>query len=217
MSNSPYPFRKKTANNPSSLLHCWVEDGRIEAGIDEAGRGALAGPVVAASVILPPDICLLQLTDSKQLSAKLRTKLAEQIRSVAVAYSVAMCDNVQIDVQNVLQASIAAMHKSIAALSIRPQRLLIDGNCFNAYEDIPHTCIVRGDQRLLSIAAASVLAKVYRDMYMTWVDGFFPQYKWRDNKGYPTVQHARSIGTCGYSPLHRKTFRVPFVDSIEYP
>jgi ribonuclease HII len=177
-----------------------------EAGCDEAGRGALAGPVVAAAVILPKRFRNRELNDSKKLTEKQRDRLRELIIKSAVAWNVAFIDNDEIDHINILKASIKAMHLAIDGLSIPPQLLLIDGNRFYQYRDIPHKTIIKGDGFYMSIAAASVLAKTYRDDYMKKIHNEFPQYGWNNNKGYPTEAHRRSIREYGITLHHRKSF-----------
>ncbi len=177
-----------------------------EAGCDEAGRGCLAGPVFAASVILPPDFNNAELNDSKLLTRKLREKLRKIIEKEAMAYAVAKIDAHEIDKINILNASIRAMHLAVNGLKVKPDFLLIDGNRFRDYEGIPHKCFVKGDGRFLSIAAASVLAKTYRDEFMLQADKAYPQYHWKSNKGYPTLAHKMAIQEYGLTPLHRRTF-----------
>lgn len=177
-----------------------------EAGCDEAGRGCLAGPVFAASVILPPDFNNAELNDSKLLTQKLREKLRKIIEMEAMAYAVAKIDAHEIDKINILNASIQAMHLAVNGLKVKPDFLLIDGNRFRDYEGIPHKCFVKGDGRFLSIAAASVLAKTYRDEFMLQADKVYPQYHWKSNKGYPTLAHKMAIQEYGLTPLHRRTF-----------
>jgi ribonuclease HII len=180
----------------------------IEAGCDEAGRGCLAGPVFAAAVILPRDFSDDVLTDSKQLTEKQRNRLRPIIETRAVAWAVASVDADTIDEINILNASILAMHRAIHKLSQRPQLLLIDGNRFNPYPEIPHYCIVKGDEKYLSIAAASVLAKTYRDEYMLNIGLEFPMYNWKNNKGYPSKMHRQIIAEIGVTTYHRKSFRM---------
>jgi ribonuclease HII len=189
----------------------WAEKGMIEAGIDEAGRGCLAGPVFAAAVILPynPSDDLLQyLNDSKKLTHNRRTILRTQIEEESVAWSVAMADNHEIDKINILNASYLAMHRAIEKLDIKPQLLLVDGNRFRPFESINHQCIIKGDGLYYSIAAASILAKTWRDEFMLEKHHEFPQYQWNKNKGYPTVEHRKAIYEHGASPLHRKSFNM---------
>jgi ribonuclease HII len=180
----------------------------MEAGCDEAGRGCLAGPVFAAAVILPDDFDHHLLNDSKQLSEAVRYELRVEIEQKALAYAVAYVDNIEIDVINILNASFLAMHRAIAKLSIEPQFLIIDGNRFNRYENTPHQCIVKGDAKYFSIAAASILAKTYRDDYMKQIAAEHPEYNWISNKGYPTIKHRQAVLKIGYTPYHRRTFRV---------
>jgi ribonuclease HII len=177
-----------------------------EAGCDEAGRGCLAGPVFAASVILPRGYRNGDLNDSKQLTADKREQMRRVIESDAVSWAVASVSPAEIDEINILNASIRAMHRAISCLGIRPQLLLIDGNRFHRYGEIEHRCIVRGDATFLSIAAASVLAKTYRDKYMEQLHWNFPDYGWDRNKGYPTPLHRETIRRCGKTIHHRVTF-----------
>lgn len=182
--------------------------GLIEAGCDEAGRGCLAGPVFAAAVILPPDFTHPLLTDSKKLSDKLRYQLRPEIEQVALAWAVAQVDHQRIDEINILNASIEAMHLALSQLEIIPQHILVDGNRFKPYRQIPHTCVVKGDSLFYSIAAASVLAKTYRDDYMLQLHQRQPQYGWDINKGYPTLKHRKALDVHGQSPWHRKSFHL---------
>jgi ribonuclease HII len=179
-----------------------------EAGCDEAGRGCLAGPVYAAAGILHDNFESEELNDSKQLTEKERYALRPVIEEKALAWAIGTADHKEIDEINILNASILAMHRAVAALKIRPQHLLIDGNRFKKYEDIPHTCIVKGDGKLLPIAAASVLAKTYRDDYMLLLHRQYPQYGWDRNKGYPTKEHREAIKEYGVTPYHRMTFNL---------
>ncbi|NOX85145.1 MAG: ribonuclease HII [Chlorobi bacterium] len=178
----------------------------IEAGCDEAGRGCIAGPVFAAAVILPPDFSHPELNDSKQLSKKVRESLRTIIEEEAIAWAVARVEAQEIDEINILNASIKAMHLAVDKLKVKPEFLLIDGNRFKPYKDIPHLCFVKGDGRFLPIAAASVLAKTHRDEYMLKAGETWPQYNWKNNKGYPTLQHKMAIQEFGISPLHRRSF-----------
>lgn len=187
------------------LLSC-LEPARLEAGCDEAGRGCLAGAVFAAAVILPADFQNEELNDSKQLSEKKRYALRPVIEQEAIAWAVGIVTPEEIDRINILKASFLAMHRAIGQLSVRPDHLLIDGNRFTPYPDIAHTTIVKGDGKFLSIAAASILAKTYRDDYMNALATEYPAYHWTDNKGYPTKAHREAIRTCGITPYHRKTF-----------
>ncbi len=178
----------------------------IEAGCDEAGRGCLAGPVFAAAVMLPKNFSHPDLNDSKKLSEKQRYALRPIIEQEALAFSVALVDHKEIDEINILNASFKAMHIAISKLSIEPQLLLIDGNRFKAYQNIPHECIVQGDGKYQSIAAASILAKTYRDDYMNQLHEAFPHYYWNKNKGYGTLLHRNAIKQYGPSSFHRMSF-----------
>ncbi|MDB5023845.1 MAG: ribonuclease [Mucilaginibacter sp.] len=180
----------------------------IEAGCDEAGRGCLAGPVFAAAVILPGDFDHPLLNDSKQLTEEIRYALRIEIEQNALAFAVAAVDNLEIDQINILNASFLAMHRAIEKLTINPQFLIIDGNRFNKYKKIPHHCIVEGDAKYFSIAAASILAKTYRDDFMKQIAAEHPQYDWHSNKGYPTIRHRQAVMKMGLTPYHRRTFRV---------
>jgi ribonuclease HII len=180
----------------------------LEAGCDEAGRGCLAGPVFAAAVILPEDFEHQLLNDSKQLSEDVRYELRIEIEQKATAWAVASVDNLEIDQINILNASFLAMHRAIEQLKMAPQFLIIDGNRFNKYHDTPHQCIIEGDAKYLSIAAASILAKTYRDDYMKQIAAEHPEYDWHKNKGYPTIKHRETVLKIGYTPYHRRTFRV---------
>ena len=189
-------------------LKRWYKKGIIEAGCDEAGRGCLAGPVFAAAVILPSDFYCSILNDSKKLTEKTRYLLRDTIKKEAVAYAVAMVDNNEIDDLNILNASFLAMHLAINQLGTKPGFLIIDGNRFKAYPSIPHSCIIGGDGKYLSIAAASVLAKTYRDDYMIKLHRQYKNYGWDKNKGYPTRKHREAIAKFGITPCHRKSFRL---------
>lgn len=178
----------------------------VEAGCDEAGRGCLAGPVFAAAVILPKDFVCEELNDSKQLSEKKRYELRNYLETHALAWAIGIVDNEEIDKINILNASFLAMHRAIDALKIAPQHLLIDGNRFNKYKETPHTCVIKGDGKFLPIAAASVLAKTYRDDYMAKINQEFPQYDWSKNKGYPTKKHRSAIEEYGATKYHRMSF-----------
>lgn len=178
----------------------------IEAGCDEAGRGCLAGPVYAAAVIFPPDYHNKELNDSKQLSDKKRKILREQIIKDATCWAVGIVDNHEIDKINILNASILAMHRAIEQLSTTPEHLIIDGNKFKKYKQIPYDCIVKGDGKFLSIAAASILAKTFRDDFMDELHQQFPMYDWLSNKGYPTQKHKLAIQEYGLTDFHRVTF-----------
>jgi ribonuclease HII len=189
-------------------LKKWFIPGRMEAGCDEAGRGCLAGPVVAAAVILPADFKHPLLNDSKQLSAKVRDQLRIFIETYALAWAVSEASPEEIDDINILNASFLAMNRAILKLTIQPQHLLIDGNRFRNNTGIPHTCLIRGDARFMSIAAASVLAKTHRDEKMTTLHRDYPRYGWDRNKGYPTTHHRKAIELTGITPWHRKSFRM---------
>jgi len=180
----------------------------IEAGCDEAGRGCLAGPVFAAAVVLPKDFEHELLNDSKELTEDVRYSLRVEIEQKALAWAVASADNVEIDKINILNASFLAMHRAIEKLTLEPRFLIIDGNRFNKFKKIPHQCIIEGDAKYLSIAAASILAKTYRDDYMKQIATEHPEYDWHNNKGYATVKHRETILKIGFTPYHRLTFRV---------
>ena len=180
----------------------------IEAGLDETGRGCLAGPVVAGAVILPKDFTDGLLTDSKQLSARQRQSLIQVIKHYAIEYALAEVDHATIDEINIYKASVLAMHRCVDQLKMRPDHLLVDGNRFISYPMIPHTCVVKGDSHYFSIAAASILAKTYRDEWMEKAAETYPGYGWEHNAGYPTIFHRRAILQKGPCDLHRKTFRV---------
>lgn len=189
----------------SSLIACF-DPSKVEAGCDEAGRGCLAGPVVAAAVILPIDFDHEWLNDSKKLSENRREVMQELIKKVAVSWAIGVVSPAEIDKINILNASFLAMHRAIFQLHIRPDGLLIDGNRFTKYPDISHICIVGGDSKYRSIAAASILAKTYRDVLMCKLHTDFPAYAWNSNKGYPTIKHKRAIAEIGFSSHHRLTF-----------
>ena len=180
----------------------------LEAGLDEAGRGCLAGPVVAAAVILPKDFSDGLLTDSKKLTARQRQSLIQDIKHHAIEYAIAEVDHVTIDAINIYKASVLAMHRCVDQLKSRPDHLLVDGNRFISYPLIPHTCIVKGDSKYFSIAAASILAKTYRDEWMERAAERYPGYGWERNAGYPTLFHRKAIVEKGPCEIHRKTFRV---------
>jgi ribonuclease HII len=188
-------------------LAFYTPDG-IEAGLDEAGRGCLAGPVVAAAVILPKDFYHPLLTDSKKLTAKQRETLVEVIKTSAIDYAIAEVDHAKIDEINIYKASVLAMHRAVDQLKNRPNHLLVDGNRFIEYPFISHTCIVKGDAKFFSIAAASILAKTYRDQWMKEAARKFPGYGWERNAGYPTIEHRKAVLSLGPTSIHRKTFRV---------
>ncbi|MDR1724839.1 MAG: ribonuclease HII [Bacteroidales bacterium] len=186
----------------------------LECGCDEAGRGCLAGPVVAAAVILKPDFINENLNDSKQLSEKQRNELRPIIEKNALAYSVFFVNNLEIDRINILNASFLAMENAVKALKITPQLLLIDGNRFRTSLSIEYCCFVKGDAKYQTIAAASILAKTYRDEYMEGIDKEYPEYKWRKNKGYPTIEHRTAIKNFGITKYHRKTFNLLATPSL---
>lgn len=180
----------------------------LEAGCDEAGRGCLAGPVFAAAVILHPGKKISGLDDSKKLSEKQREELRAEIQEKALAFAVASYSNTEIDSVNILKASFMSMHRALEKLSPAPALLLIDGNRFIPYKNLPHHCIVKGDATYQSIAAASILAKTYRDELMLKLHEEFPQYNWKKNKGYPTAEHRQAIALHGPSPFHRLSFKL---------
>ena len=190
------------------MLEKFLIAGRVEAGCDEAGRGCLAGPVTAAAVILPADFHNDLINDSKQLTEHQREQLRPIIEREAVAWAVAMVSPQEIDRINILRASITAMHRALDQLQVRPEGILVDGNRFYPYQDIPYTTIVKGDGKMLSIAAASILAKTHRDEFMRQLDKEFPQYGWARNKGYPTPDHRAAIAQYGATPHHRHTFQL---------
>ena len=190
------------------MLRPSLTDDRVEAGCDEAGRGCLAGPVFAAAVILPKDYRNPMLNDSKQLTARQREKLKLVIEQEAIAFAVEAVDHKTIDEINILNASFLAMHKAIGKLPAPPQLILVDGNRFRPYPGIPHKCIVKGDSLFASIAAASILAKTYRDDFMRQAGKLYPNYGWGKNKGYPTKEHREAIAQFGISELHRLSFRL---------
>ncbi len=190
------------------MLLPYLHEDLVEAGCDEAGRGCLAGAVYAAAVVLPKDFRNELLNDSKQLTGKQRHALREVIEREAVAWAVGIVSPEEIDKINILNASFLAMHRALDRLSVRPQHLLIDGNRFRKYRDLPHTTVVKGDGKYLSIAAASVLAKTYRDDYMNGLHKEYPLYGWDGNKGYPTKKHRIAIAAHGTTPYHRMTFNL---------
>lgn len=190
------------------MLKTHFYEGLTEVGCDEAGRGCLAGSVYAAAVILPPDYQNEALNDSKQLTEKRRYALREQIERDAVAWAVGVVTPEEIDEINILNASILAMHRALDALKVRPEAVIVDGNRFKPYRDLPSTTIVKGDGKYLSIAAASILAKTYRDDYMNGLAEQFPQYDWKSNKGYPTRKHRDAIRKFGITPFHRKSYNL---------
>ncbi|PSL49207.1 RNase HII [Chitinophaga niastensis] len=190
------------------MLLSYYQELLVEAGCDEAGRGCLAGPVFAAAVILPPKFKHPLLNDSKQMKASDRDKLRTVIEKKALCFAVASVDNVEIDKINILKASFKAMHLALEQLHQQPEFILVDGNRFYAYGNTPHACIIQGDGKYASIAAASVLAKTYRDEYMQQLHAVYPHFGWDVNKGYPTKQHRNAIREFGDTPYHRKTFRL---------
>jgi ribonuclease HII len=190
------------------MLLPYLQDELIEAGCDEAGRGCLAGPVFAAAVILPKNFTHDILTDSKQLNEKNRFDLRKIIEQEALAFAVSMVDHQEIDRINILNASIKAMHLALEQLSIQPGFVIIDGNRFKPFQNIPFQCVVKGDGKYYSIAAASILAKTYRDDFMLNLATEYPNYDWANNKGYPTFKHREAVIAFGMSPYHRKTFRI---------
>lgn len=183
-------------------------EGMVEAGCDEAGRGCLAGSVFAAAVILPPDYHNELLNDSKQLTEKRRYALRDAIQRDAVAWAVGVVTPEEIDKINILNASILAMHRALDQLAVRPEAVIVDGNRFKPYGGLPYTTIVKGDGKYLSIAAASILAKTYRDDYMGKLAEEYPKYDWKSNKGYPTKKHRDAIRKFGTTPYHRRTFNL---------
>ncbi|MEY2895038.1 MAG: Ribonuclease [Bacteroidota bacterium] len=197
----------------SALLPYFQSEG-IEAGLDEAGRGCLAGPVVAAAVILPKDFHDKLLTDSKQLNAKQRKQLIDVVKNYAIDYAIAEVDHETIDQINIYKASVMAMHKAVDKLRTPPDHLLVDGNRFISYPFIQHTCIVKGDSKYFSIAAASILAKTYRDEWMQKAAEKYPGYGWERNAGYPTLEHRKAVLSLGPTEIHRKTFRVELKEKV---
>ncbi|MCB9227381.1 MAG: ribonuclease HII [Chitinophagales bacterium] len=190
------------------MLASFYKENSIEAGCDEAGRGCLAGPVVAAAVVLPTNFSNEMLNDSKQINEKNRNLLRTIIEQQALSYAVAFVDNDKIDEINILKASIYAMHLALDKLKIQPEHIIIDGNKFYPYQNIPFKTIVKGDAKYASIAAASILAKTYRDEFMLEQAKKYPNYLWENNKGYPTKAHREAIAEHGACPLHRKSFRL---------
>ena len=190
------------------MLKPYYYEGMTEAGCDEAGRGCLAGSVYAAAVILPPDYQNELLNDSKQLTERRRYQLRDIIERDAVSWAVGIVTPEEIDRINILNASILAMHRALDQLTVRPEAIIVDGNRFKPYQDLPWTTIVKGDGKYLSIAAASILAKTYRDDYMNALAEEYPQYDWHSNKGYPTKKHREAIKAFGITPLHRKSYNL---------
>lgn len=208
--------RGKNMTDNNMLISHYYE-GLTEAGCDEAGRGCLAGSVYAAAVILPPDYRNDMLNDSKKLTDRKRRQLREIIERDALAWAVGIVTPEEIDKINILNASILAMHRALDALKVSPEAVIVDGNRFKPYRDLPFTTIIKGDGKYLSIAAASILAKTYRDDYMNDIAEKYPQYDWLSNKGYPTKKHREAIRNFGVTPYHRKTFNLlgteePFLD-----
>jgi len=189
------------------MLPFGIDENRIEAGCDEAGRGCLAGPVCAAAVILPKNVIIPGLNDSKKLSKTKRDELRQWIESESIAWSVAMVWEKEIDVINILNASIKAMHVAVDNLDITPEFIAVDGNRFKPYPNIPHQTVIKGDGKYLHIAAASILAKTHRDAYMANLHTEFPMYNWQQNKGYPTMEHRNAVMQFGLSKHHRKSFK----------
>jgi ribonuclease HII len=198
------------------LLKSWSSENIREAGCDEAGRGCLAGPVFAAAVILPPDFENEILNDSKQVNRKNRDLLRTIVEKEALSWAVASVSPEEIDEINILNASFLAMHRALDQLKTKPELLLIDGNRFKKYHDIPHRCIVKGDGKYLSIAAASILAKTHRDEYMEKIHKEFPAYGWNTNMGYPTLKHKLAIQQHGSTVYHRKTFNAAIQTKLEF-
>lgn len=199
------------------MLKNYYEQGRVEAGCDEAGRGCLAGSVYAAAVILPPDYHNERLNDSKKLTARQRYALRQDIERDAVAWAVGVVTPQEIDQINILNASILAMHRALDQLQVRPEAIIVDGNRFKPYHDLPHTTIVKGDGKYLSIAAASILAKTYRDDEMIRLAQEYPDYDWQHNMGYPTRKHREAIHQHGVTPYHRRTFNLLGSEELTIP
>ncbi|MFP4025384.1 MAG: ribonuclease HII [Thiohalospira sp.] len=193
--------------NNFKLLSCYKQ-GVVEAGCDEAGRGCLAGPVVAAAVILPVGFSHPLLNDSKLLTEKIRYQLREDIKNSALAFAIGIINNKKIDEINILKSSILAMHKALDKITLKFEHIIIDGNKFLKYKDFPHQCIIKGDSKYYSIAAASILAKTYRDDIMNELHELHPEYNWKRNKGYPTKEHREAIKKFGPTPYHRMSFRL---------
>lgn len=199
------------------MLKNYYEQGRVEAGCDEAGRGCLAGSVYAAAVILPPDYHNERLNDSKKLTARQRYALRQDIERDAVAWAVGVVTPQEIDQINILNASILAMHRALDQLQVRPEAIIVDGNRFKPYRDLPHTTIVKGDGKYLSIAAASILAKTYRDDEMVRLAQEYPDYDWQHNMGYTTRKHREAIRQHGVTPYHRRTFNLLGSEELTIP
>lgn len=194
--------------NLKDELNLCMKPNSVEAGCDEAGRGCLAGPVFAAAVILPHNFNCKELNDSKMLTEKQRNELRKIIEANAICYSVASCSPEEIDTLNILWASVNAMHKALSSLTVQPNHIIVDGNRFLPFKEIEHTCVVKGDSKFQSIAAASILAKTYRDDYMKRIGEQFPEYEWATNKGYPTKKHRLAIKHYGITEYHRKSFNL---------
>ena len=190
------------------MLHARLRAGRLECGTDEAGRGCLAGPVTAAAIILPEDFTHPLLNDSKALTVKQRLVIEPILKEEAISYAVVHVDNKKIDEINILQASVLAMHLAIEKLELDPEFIAVDGNYFKDYPDIKHECVVKGDAKFLHIAGASILAKNARDRFMADIGKEFPEYGWKNNKGYPTKAHRQAIAKMGPSPYHRISFKL---------
>ena len=199
------------------MLKNYYNEGKIEAGCDEAGRGCLAGSVYAAAVIFPADYQNEELNDSKQLADKKRHQLRKIIERDALAWAVGVVTPEEIDKINILNASILAMHRALDQLAVRPEAIIVDGNRFKQYGKIPHACIVKGDAKYLSIAAASILAKTYRDDYMDGLAEEYPQYDWKSNKGYPTKKHREAIRQYGVTPYHRMSYNLLGDGQLDIP
>ena len=199
------------------MLKNYYEQGRVEAGCDEAGRGCLAGSVYAAAVILPPDYHNERLNDSKKLTARQRYALRQDIERDAVAWAVGVVTPQEIDQINILNSSILAMHRALDQHQVRPEAIIVDGNRFKPYRDLPHTTIVKGDGKYLSIAAASILAKTYRDDDMVRLAQEYPDYDWQHNMGYPTRKHREAIRQHGVTPYHRRTFNLLGSEELTIP
>lgn len=207
-------FSYLCGKNKGTMLESHYYEGKIEAGCDEAGRGCLAGSVYAAAVILPEGYQNELLNDSKQLTERRRYQLREIIERDAVAWAVGIVTPEEIDKINILNASILAMHRALDQLKVRPEAVIVDGNRFKPYQKLPYTTIVKGDGKYLSIAAASILAKTYRDDYMNRLAEEYPQYDWRSNKGYPTKKHRDAIRQFGITPYHRKSYNLLGVEEL---
>lgn len=201
-------MKKRSSIKEVHRLQPFFQTDLIEAGCDEVGRGCIAGPVVAAAVILPQDFYHPLLNDSKQVTENSRNILRPILEEQAIAWAVAFVDHEEIDAINILQASFKAMHIAIEHLKVQPELLLIDGNRFKPYWQIPHQCIIKGDSKFASIAAASILAKTHRDEFMQQLANDYPHYDWETNKGYPTAKHKDGLRTNGFSPFHRMSYKV---------